>query len=105
MRMQMAALAMASVLLTTSGALAAPAGDMTIKDFRLRAETNQISMVFGAIALTDRLHIICPVTITVGEWRAALAYRNVDVAKPWIDVLLELMDERGCKGETAKADT
>ena len=104
MRMQMAALAMASALLYTGQAAAQSADTMTIKDFRLRNEQAQTYMVLGFIALTGKLAIVCPQQVSVGEWRAALAYRNVDAAKPWVDVLLELMDERGCKGETVKAD-
>ena len=100
----MAALAMASVLLTAPGAMAQSADTMTIKDFRARNEQAQTYMVLGFIALTAKLEIVCPQQVSVGEWRAALQYRPVSEQRPWVDVLLELMDERGCKGETVKAD-
>ncbi len=105
LRVAMGALVTSTLLTAQLAWAGASAGTMTIRDFRLRAETNQVSMVFGAIALTDRLEIVCPVQITVGEWRAALAHREWDLDRPWVDVLLQLMDERGCAVEQKKADT
>jgi hypothetical protein len=104
MKTLVATLALASALVATP-ATAQNAGSMTISDFRQRDESRQTYMVLGAIALTDKLDIVCPVMVTVAEWRAALVHRQFDVTRPWIDVLLELMDERGCAGKVQKADT
>ena len=103
MKTLIVALALASVLVQPASAQ--DAGQMTLKDFRQRTEQVQTYMVLGAIALTSTLGIACPQAIPVGEWRAALAWRTADVQKPWIEILLELMDERGCKGAPVKADT
>ena len=94
-----------TLALASSPAWAQSAGEMTIKDFRLRNELSRASMVLGAIALTDKLGIVCPRAIPVGEWHAALVHRQLDETRPWVEVLLELMDERGCKGEQTKGDT
>jgi hypothetical protein len=102
--------ALVATLALTSALVAVPAsaqnaGSMTISEFRQRDEARQTYMVLGAIALTDKLDIMCPVMVTVAEWRAALVHRQFDVSRLWIDALLELMDERGCRGEEKKADT
>lgn len=105
MRMQVVALGLSTLLTVQTAGAASSADTMTIADFRGRNEQAQVYMVLGAIALTSRLDIVCPTQVTVGEWRAALAHRELDVTRSWIDVLLELMDERGCRGEQQKADT
>ena len=92
-------------LALASDAWGQSAGSMTIADFRARDEARQTYMVLGAIALTDKLEIVCPQAIPVAEFRAALVHRVLDLARPWIEVLLELMDERGCKGEQKRGDT
>ena len=101
----MAALAMSSALLYAGQAWAQPAETMTVQAFRARSELAQDYMVLGFVALTGKLQIVCPQPISVAEWRAALQYRPVDVQRPWVDVLLELMDERGCAGAPVNADT
>ncbi len=93
-----------TLALSAEGAWAQSADTMTVKDFRSRPEQAQVYMVLGAIALTSELDIVCPAEVTVGEWRAALVHRQLDVTRTWIRVLLELMDERGCKGQQVKGD-
>ena len=105
MRMQMAALALASVLTVPSAAWALEPGAMTVEKFRTLDHTRQVSMIFGAIAITDTLGVLCPVPVTVGEFVAALTTRQLDVQRPWAAALTDLMDERGCKVQVQKADT
>ena len=77
---------------------------MTLAEFRLRNDTAQAYMIVGVIQLTNKLQIACAHEVTVGEYKAALKHRQLDVTQPWIDALIELMDERGCKVQTAKGD-
>jgi hypothetical protein len=104
MKAQIAALGLASVLIAPAAWASTDAGDMTIKEFRLRPEQAQVYMVLGAAALTSKLGVSCPQPIAVGEWRAALVHRTLDVTRSWVEVLMELMDERGCAGQKAKGD-
>ena len=84
----------------------AHAEPMTLAEFRARPETAQIYMVLGATQLTDKLGIVCSSAgVTIAEWRAALNHRKFPLTQPWVEVLLQLMDERGCKGAPVKADT
>lgn len=104
MKALMVALAIASALVSAPVG-AQDASTMTLADFRTRNEQTQVYMVLGALALMGKLGVVCPQAIAVGEWRAALRYRDVPIAQPWIDVLVELMDERGCASAPVKADT
>ena len=92
------------VALMVAPAHAQDAHTMTIAEFRARTEQAQVYMVLGAIALTGKLGIVCAQGVPVGEWRAALVHRTHAPAQPWIDVLIELMDERGCRVQTSKGD-
>ena len=79
---------------------------MTLAEFRARTEQAQIYMVVGATALTDKLGIVCPPNgVAIGEWRAALRFRDFPVTQSWVEVLLQLMDERGCISRVAPGDT
>jgi hypothetical protein len=102
--MYIAALALASVLIAPAAWASGDAGHMTIKEFRARPEAAQTFMVLGAVALTSALDVKCPNVVTVAEWRAALAHRPLDETRSWVEVLMELMDERGCVGQKAKGD-
>lgn len=98
-------IAMALVMWATA-ATAKTAGAMTLGEFRAHPESGQTYMVLGAIAVTDRLGVLCPQGIVVAEWRAALVHRSeLDEKQPWVEVLGALMDARGCKVEQVKADT
>ena len=80
-----------------------PAGKMTITEFRARPQQARVYMVLGAIALTDAMELTCPQAVTVGEWEAALSHRELPGERAWVLALLELMDERGCKGSDVAA--
>ena len=105
MRTWMLTLALASALALPVESFGATAGEMTMAEWRLHNEAAQLHMLLGAIALTDKLDIVCPQPVTMAEWRAALQHRELPSAQPWIDALLQLMDERGCVGKPVKADT
>lgn len=93
------------VALVLSASVAhAGTAQMTLAEFRQRNDAAQSYMIVGVIQLTNKLQIACAHEVTVGEYKAALKFRDVPTTQPWIDVLMELMDERGCRVQTAKGD-
>ena len=88
-------------LFSTFYLLAVVAGQLDLAWFRAQTPDGQRGAVVGAMAVTDQLGITCAYPGTVGEYRAALLYRPLDVYKPWVEYLIMLMDERQCSAKSA----
>ena len=69
---------------------------MTVAKFRVHERQARIYMVLGAMNVTNSVDLNCPVPVTVGELEAALMTRALPEDKPWVQAMVELMDERGC---------
>ena len=80
------------------------AGQLDLTTFKTLSPDAQRGAVLGAMAVTDQLGITCQFPGTVAEYRAALLYRPLDNARPWIEHLIGLMDERKCSARAVKPD-
>ena len=78
---------------------------MTLAEFRARDESAQVYMVIGATQMTIHAGVKCREARTVGELKAALKFRQLDLSKPWIEHLTVMMKDNQCEVEQEKGDT
>jgi hypothetical protein len=73
---------------------------MSVSEFKSMKEGDQVAMVAGAMALAGHAGMRCPQSLTVGEMRAAILYRNWVQSDPWVAVIFTMFAERQCKVAT-----
>jgi hypothetical protein len=82
--------------------MAKTAGEVTVGDWRTMDESTRRGMVMGHMALSDVSEITCARPATVGEYVAALTYRQFSLTERFAEAMLMLQSEHGCGPKVVK---